>query len=45
VLSLILHETGHFIISKKIGKNVGEILFYPYGAVIEEDEIDIKKDE
>ena len=45
ILSLFLHETGHFVTSKKIGKQVGEIVFYPYGAVIEEDEIDVKKDE
>lgn len=45
LLAVFLHESGHYIVSNKLGKKVSELIFYPYGAVIEEDELSIDKNE
>lgn len=45
LLAVFLHESGHYIVSNKLGKKVSELVFYPYGAVIEEDEFSVDKNE
>lgn len=45
LIAVFLHESGHFIISKKFGIDTSELVFYPYGAVIEEDELRVDKNE
>lgn len=45
ILAVFLHESGHFVMAKKLQIETGELVFYPFGAVIEEDELEVNKNE
>lgn len=38
VAVVLIHEIGHFIVGKMIGKEYSGIVLYPFGAVIEEED-------
>ena len=37
VLAVVLHELGHIVVAKKTGVKLGEVVLYPFGAVVNED--------
>ena len=34
---VLLHEVGHFVVAKKVGIKLSDVVLYPYGAVMETD--------
>ncbi len=34
LLAVILHELGHVIVAKRVGVSLGEVVMYPFGAVM-----------
>lgn len=37
ILAVILHELGHVVVAKHVGVSLGEVILYPFGAVMSEE--------